>query len=217
MSEPMIKLLIAALGETMFMVFFSTLIASFLGLILGVILHITRPGQILPLRHLHKILEMVINAGRSIPFIILLVAIIPLTRFIVGTSIGTTAAIVPLTIAAIPFMARLVEGVLMEIPFGLMDAAQAMGLNPFQIITKILLPEALPGILNSVIITMITLVNYSAMAGAIGGGGLGDIGIRYGYQRFDAMVMLITVLILILLVQVIQSIGHYLVKKVDHR
>lgn len=217
MSESMIKLLITALGETLFMVFCSTLMATCFGLILGVILHITRPDQVLPLPRVQKLLEMIVNAGRSVPFIILLVAIIPFTRLIMGTSIGTIAAIVPLTVGAIPFMARLVEGVLMEVPPGLMDAAKAMGLQPFQVITKILLPEALPGILNSVTITMITLVNYSAMAGAIGGGGLGDIGIRYGYERFDGTVMLVTVLILIILVQIIQSVGHYLVKKVDHR
>ena len=199
------------------MVVCSTFLATIFGLIVGIILHITRPRQILPIPRLHKLLEIAVNAGRSVPFIILLVAIIPFTRLVVGTSIGTIAAIVPLTIAAIPFMARLVEGVLMEIPSGLMDAAQAMGLQPIQVITKILLPEALPGILNSVTITMITLVNYSAMAGAIGGGGLGDIGIRYGYERFNGTVMLVTVLILILLVQLIQSTGHYLVKKVDHR
>lgn len=217
MSETIIKLFLVAFGETILMVVCSTFLATIFGLILGVILHITRQGQILPIPRLHKLLEIVVNAGRSIPFIILLVAIIPFTRLVVGTSIGTIAAIVPLTIAAIPFMARLVEGVLMEIPSGLMDAAQAMGLQPIQVITKILLPEALPGILNSVTITMITLVNYSAMAGAIGGGGLGDIGIRYGYERFNGTVMLVTVLILILLVQLIQSVGHYLVKKVDHR
>ncbi len=213
----MIKLLVAALGETLLMVFVSTIFASLIGLMLGVVLHITRPGQMLPHPRLQKVLEMLINAARSVPFIILMVAIIPFTRFIAGTSIGTIAAIVPLTVAAIPFMARLVEGVLMEVPSGLMDAANAMGLRPFQVITKILLPEALPGLLNAITITMITLVNYSAMAGAIGGGGLGDIGIRYGYERFDASVMLATVLILILLVQIIQSIGHYLVRKYDHR
>lgn len=213
----LLKLLIAALGETILMVFFSTLLATFFGLILGVILHSTHPGHILPRPRLQKILEMLVNAGRSVPFIILLVAIIPFTRFVMGTSIGTIAAIVPLTVAAIPFMARLIEGVLMEVPPGLMDAAQAMGLQPLQIITKVLLPEALPGILNAITITMITLVNYSAMAGAIGGGGLGDIGIRYGYERFDGTVMLATVFILIVLVQLIQSAGHYLVKKVDHR
>ena len=216
-TSHLFKLLIAALGETILMVFFSTLLASLFGLMLGVVLHITRAGQICSSPCLQKILETVVNAGRSIPFIILMVAIIPFTRFVAGTSIGTIAAIVPLTVAAIPFMARLVEGVLMEIPSGLMDAALAMGLQPFQVITKVLLPEALPGILNSITITMITLVNYSAMAGAIGGGGLGDIGIRYGYERFDGTVMLVTVLILIVLVQLIQSTGHYLVKKVDHR
>lgn len=217
MSESMIKLLVTALGETLLMVSVSTFFASLLGLLVGIVLHITRSGQIVASPRLQKALEMLVNAGRSIPFIILMVAIIPFTRLIAGSSIGTVAAIVPLTVAAIPFMARLIEGVLMEIPSGLMDAAKAMGLQPFQVITKVLLPEALPGIINSVTITMITLVNYSAMAGAIGGGGLGDIGIRYGYQRFDGTVMIVTVAILILLVQLIQSIGHCLVKRVDHR
>lgn len=151
------------------------------------------------------------------PFIILLVAIIPLTRLIVGTSIGTIAAIVPLTVGCIPFIARLVEGALMEVPDGLLEAAKAMGAKPLQIIAKVLLPEALPGILNSIIITLVTLVNYSAMAGAIGGGGLGDVGIRYGYQRFDPTVMLVTVVILVVLVQLIQSAGERLVKQCDHR
>jgi D-methionine transport system permease protein len=160
---------------------------------------------------------MVVNVGRSVPFIILLVAIIPLTRLIVGTSIGTIAAIVPLTVGCIPFIARLVEGALMEVPDGLLEAAKAMGAKPLQIITKVLLPEALPGILNSVTITLVTLVNYSAMAGAIGGGGLGDVGIRYGYQRFDPTVMLVTVVILVVLVQLIQSAGERLVHKCDHR
>ena len=157
------------------------------------------------------------NVGRSVPFIILLVAIIPLTRLIVGTSIGTNAAIVPLAIGAIPFLARLVEGALMEIPAGLIEAAQAMGATHRQIIRKVMLPEALPGILNAIVITLVALVNYSAMAGAIGGGGLGDVGIRYGYQRFDPAIMLITVAILVILVQLIQSIGERLVKRVDHR
>ena len=217
MSTPMINLLITALGDTLLMVAISSFFAALIGLFLGIILHITKPDQILAQQSLHAFLQITLNLGRSIPFIILLVAIIPLTRLIVGTSIGTVAAIVPLSIGAIPFMARLVEGVLMEIPHGLMDAAHAMGLNSFQIITKILLPEALPGILNSITITMVTLVNYSAMAGAIGGGGLGDIGIRYGYQRFDVKMMLATVVILVVLVQVIQSVGDYLVKKYDHR
>lgn len=159
----------------------------------------------------------IVNIGRSIPFIILLVAIIPFTRFVVGSSIGTAAAIVPLTVGAIPFIARLVEGALLEVPAGLVEAAQAMGATPKQIITKVLLPEALPGIINGVTITLVTLVSYSAMAGTVGGGGLGDVGIRYGYQRFDGTVMAITVVMLIILVQLIQSIGDYCVKRVDHR
>ena len=217
MSEAMINLLISALGDTLIMVFASALFGCLLGLPLGVALHVTKAGQILANPLLNKVLGVIVNVGRSVPFIILLVAIIPLTRFIVGTSIGTIAAIVPLTVGCIPFIARLGEGALMEVPDGLLEAAKAMGAKPLQIITKVLLPEALPGILNSVIITLVTLVNYSAMAGAIGGGGLGDVGIRYGYQRFDPTVMLVTVVILVVLVQLIQSAGERLVKQCDHR
>ncbi len=217
MSEAMINLLISALGDTLIMVFASALFGCLLGLPLGVALHVTKAGQILANPLLNKVLGVIVNVGRSVPFIILLVAIIPLTRFIVGTSIGTIAAIVPLTVGCIPFIARLVEGALMEVPDDLLEAAKAMGAKPLQIIAKVLLPEALPGILNSVIITLVTLVNYSAMAGAIGGGGLGDVGIRYGYQRFDPTVMLVTVVILVVLVQLIQSAGERLVKQCDHR
>ena len=217
MSEAMINLLITALGDTLIMVFASALFGCLLGLPLGVALHVPKAGQILATPLLNRTLGMVVNVGRSVPFIILLVAIIPLTRLIVGTSIGTIAAIVPLTVGCIPFIARRVEGALMEVPDGLLEAAKAMGAKPLQIITKVLLPEALPGILNSVTITLVTLVNYSAMAGAIGGGGLGDVGIRYGYQRFDPTVMLVTVVILVVLVQLIQSAGERLVNKCDHR
>ncbi|MDO2948118.1 methionine ABC transporter permease [Aeromonas simiae] len=217
MSEAMINLLITALGDTLIMVAASALFSCLLGLPLGVALHVTKRGQILASPLLNQTLGLVVNVGRSVPFIILLVAIIPLTRLIVGTSIGTAAAVVPLTIGAIPFFARLVEGALMEIPEGLVEAARAMGAKPLQIIGKVMLPEALPGIINSVTITLVTLVNYSAMAGAIGGGGLGDVGIRYGYQRFDPLVMLVTVVILVILVQLIQSLGEHLVKRVDHR
>ena len=217
MSEAMINLLITALGDTLIMVFASALFGCLLGLPLGVALHVTKAGQILANPLLNRTLGMVVNVGRSVPFIILLVAIIPLTRLIVGTSIGTIAAIVPLTVGCIPFIARLLEGARMEVPDGLLEAAKAMGAKPLQIITKVLLPEALPGILNSGTITLVTLVNYSAMAGAIGGGGLGDVGIRYGYQRFDPTVMLVTVVILVVLVQLIQSAGERLVNKCDHR
>lgn len=217
MSAAMIELLLLAFGETVLMVLASALFSALIGIPLGVALHVTKPGQILAHAKLQVLLGTLVNIGRSVPFIILLVAIIPFTRFIVGTSIGTIAAIVPLTVGAIPFVARLIEGALIEVPFGLQEAAQAMGAKPLQIIQKVLLPEALPGIINGLTITLVTLVNYSAMAGAIGGGGLGDVGIRYGYQRFDPAVMLITVVILVLLVQLIQGLGDRLVKYVDHR
>lgn len=216
-NERLIALLLDALQQTLAMVFTAGLIGFLFGIPLGVLLHISKKSGLLENITFNKVLGTVINIGRSIPFIILLVAIIPFTRFIVGSSIGTSAAIVPLTIAAIPFIARLVEGALLEVPSGLVEAAQAMGAKPMQIITKVLLPEALPGIINAVTITLVTLVGYSAMAGTVGGGGLGDVGIRYGYQRFDGTVMMITVVILVILVQIIQSLGDHLVKRVDHR
>jgi D-methionine transport system permease protein len=216
-NERLIDLLVDSLGQTLAMVFVSGFIGFLFGIPLGVLLHLTKKSGLLENHAVNKTLGMLVNIGRSIPFIILLVAIIPFTRFIVGSSIGTAAAIVPLTIAAIPFVARLVEGALLEVPAGLVEAAQAMGAKPIQIISKVLLPEALPGILNAVTITLVTLVGYSAMAGTVGGGGLGDVGIRYGYQRFDGTVMMITVIILVILVQMIQSIGDRLVKHVDHR
>ena len=216
-NERLIALLVDALGQTLAMVFASGFIGFLFGIPLGVLLHLTKRAGLLENQTVNKTLGMTVNIGRSIPFIILLVAIIPFTRFIVGSSIGTAAAIVPLTIAAIPFVARLIEGALLEVPAGLVEAAQAMGAKPTQIITKVLLPEALPGIINAATITLVTLVGYSAMAGTVGGGGLGDVGIRYGYQRFDGTVMIITVIILVILVQMIQSLGDHLVKHVDHR
>lgn len=213
----MINILIEALGETLLMVFVSAIVASVFGILLGIALEVTKPHQILPHPQLHHVLEVIINIGRSIPFIILLVAIIPLTRLIVGTSIGTVAAIVPLSIGAIPLTARLIESALMELPKGLLDAANAMGLSSVQMITHVLIPEALPGMINSVTMTLVTLVNYSAMAGTIGGGGLGDVAIRYGYQRFDIKIMLATVCILVILVQLIQYTGNFFVKTYNHR
>ncbi|MEJ2766669.1 methionine ABC transporter permease [Photobacterium sp. MCCC 1A19761] len=216
-NERLTYLLIEALGETLVMVLASGLIGFAIGIPAGVALHLTKQGGLLEHSTLNKVLGTVTNIGRSIPFIILLVAIIPFTRFVVGSSIGTAAAIVPLTVGAIPFIARLVEGALLEVPGGLVEAAQAMGATPRQIISKVLLPEAMPGIINAITITLVTLVSYSAMAGTVGGGGLGDVGIRYGYQRFDGTVMLITVVMLVILVQCIQSAGDHLVKRVDHR
>ncbi|WP_067586868.1 methionine ABC transporter permease [Endozoicomonas ascidiicola] len=216
MSANAWELLFKALWETLYMVGLSGAISFLLGIPLGVLLHITREGRILENRMANLILGGIVNAGRSVPFIILMVAIIPLTRLLTGTSIGTTAAIVPLTIAAIPFVARIAEGALNEVPLGLVEAAQAMGASPFQIVTRVLLPEARSGLINGATITLVTLVSYSAMAGAIGGGGLGDLGIRYGYQRFDGVIMLVTVLVLIALVQLLQMVGDRLQQYYDH-
>ena len=166
---------------------------------------------------MNRIVGWLVNAVRSTPFIILLVAIIPFTRLVVGSSIGTAAAIVPLTLAAAPFVARLVEASLREVDNGLIEAAQAMGANSWQIVWKVLLPEAMPGIVAGLTISFVSLTGYSAMAGAIGGGGLGDLGIRYGYQRFLPDVMLAVVLILILFVQLIQSLGDWAVRRLSHK
>lgn len=217
MSSAMLELILRATLDTLYMVGVAGVISAALGMPLGVLLYVTRPRQILARPMLNRILGVVTNIGRSIPFIILMVAIIPFTRLIVGSSIGTNAAIVPLTIAAIPFVARLVEGALNEIPPGLVEAAQSMGATPYQIITKVLLPEARGGIITGLTITVVTLVGYSAMAGAVGGGGLGDLGIRYGYNRFDPLVMLITVAILVVMVQGFQSLGDALVRRTDHK
>ncbi|HLT76324.1 MAG TPA: methionine ABC transporter permease [Ferrovibrio sp.] len=217
MSSQLIALLFDGLIETLIMVAVSGGIAALLGIPLGVILILTDTGGILQNAPVNRVLGLIVNAARSTPFIILMVAVIPFTRLVVGTSIGTAAAIVPLTIAAIPFIARLVETALREVPAGLIEAAQAMGATPYQIVTKVLLPEALPGIVAGLTITLVSLIGYSAMAGAVGGGGLGDIGIRYGYQRFLPEVMLAVVVVLIVFVQGVQSLGDRLVRRLSHR
>ncbi|MEE3269156.1 MAG: methionine ABC transporter permease [Pseudomonadota bacterium] len=217
MSSAMFDLILQATLDTLYMVAVSGVIATLLGLPLGVMLYVTRPRQILAMPVLNQVLGIITNIGRSIPFIILMVAIIPFTRMLVGTSIGINAASVPLTIAAIPFVARLIEGALNEISPGLIESAQSMGATPWQIITKVLIPEARGGIITGLTITLVTLVSYSAMAGAVGGGGLGDLGIRYGYNRFNPTIMLITVVILVVLVQGFQSLGEYLVRKSDRK
>jgi D-methionine transport system permease protein len=210
-------LLVEALGETVYMVAVSALVSALLGIPLGVILVITGKGHIKENLAFNQTLGAVVNAARSTPFIILMVAIIPFTRIIVGTSIGTNAAIVPLTIAAIPFVGRVVESALKEVDAGLVEAAQSMGASPRQIILKVLIPEAMPSILLGLTLMVISLIGYSAMAGAIGGGGLGDLAIRYGYQRFRADVMLATVVILIALVQIVQSSGDYFAQRLNRR
>ncbi len=217
MSQQIIELMIQGLGETLLMVALSSTLAVIFGIPLGVILVTTSEGHILENTFINKVLGMVVNATRSIPFIILMVAIIPFTRLVAGTSIGTTAACVPLTLAAIPFLARLVETSIREISSGVIEAAQSMGASPFQIVRKVLLPEALPTIIDNITVLIVNLISYSAMAGAVGGGGLGDIAIRYGYQRFQADVMIVTIIILVVLVQLIQSLGDMISRKVNKK
>ncbi len=217
MSSEMLDLFLRAFGETLLMVGVAGLLGGLIGVPLGILLYLTERRGILPNPAFNRVAGLVVNAVRSTPFIILLVAVIPLTRFFVGSSIGTAAAIVPLTIAAAPFVARLVETALAEVDRGLIEAAQAMGATTRQIVFKVLVPEAFPGIVAGLTITFVSLVGYSAMAGAIGGGGLGDVGIRYGYQRFLPEVMLVVVLILIVFVQLVQSLGDWLVRRLRHR
>lgn len=213
----MLDLLGPATLETLWMVLPSALGAMLLGLPLGVLLVVLAPGQVAENRPLHQVLSWIVNAGRSFPFIILMVAVIPFTRALVGTTIGTAAAIVPLTIGAIPFVARLAESSLLEVDAGLVEAALAMGATPLQIVRKVLLPEALPSLVLGSTLTVITLVGYSAMAGAIGGGGLGDLAIRYGYMRFQTDVMVVTVVVLIILVQLLQVLGDGLSRMLYRR
>ena len=217
MNADMISVLGQGVWETLIRVLGSGFLGSLIGIPLGVLLHVTDKGGLMPKLATNAIVGVIVNAVRSTPFIILLVAIYPLTRLIVGTTIGTTATIVPLVIGVAPFIARLVETSLREVDKGLIEAAQSMGATDYQIITKVLLPEAMPGIVASITIAIVTLVGYSAMAGAIGGGGLGDIGIRYGHNRYMPEVMWTVVLILVVFVQVIQSIGDWCVKRVSKR
>ncbi len=202
--------------ETCYMVFIAGFLAVLAGMPLGVLLLITRTDNLQPNAALHKPLAWLVNATRSLPFVILMIAIIPFTRLIVGTSIGTTAAIVPLTLSAIPFVARLTESALDEVPPGLIEAARAMGATHWQIIIHVLLPESISSLTKGFTLMLITLIGYSAMAGAVGGGGLGDIAIRYGYQRFDIQIMLITIVMLIALVQLLQTIGDRVAKRFEH-
>lgn len=216
MSQTILSLLLEASLETLYMVAVSMLIATLAGLPLGITLYVTRKGNILEHPFTYQLLAGIVNITRSIPFIILMIAIIPLTRMLVGTSIGTNAAIVPLSLCAIPFVARVVENALLEVNAGLIEAATAMGATSWQIISKVLIPEALSGMINGFTLTLINLIGYSAMAGAVGGGGLGDLAIRYGYQRFDVTTMVVTIAILVVLVQVIQWIGDWAAKRYSH-
>jgi len=217
MSPQLLDLLLEATRQTLVMVAVSAGLGTLAGLPLGVFLATSGRGELFAAPWTNRGLGLLVNATRSTPFIILVVAIIPFTRLIAGTSIGTGAAIVPLTLAAIPFIARLVEGSIREVDPGLIEAARAMGASPLQIVVKVLVPEALPGILLGLTLAVVSLLSFSAMVGAVGGGGLGDLGIRYGYQRFMPEVMAAVVLVLIVLVQVVQSGGEALARRVDRR
>ena len=216
-TAALLEMFVQSFWETLVMVGISGTLGAAIGIPLGVYLRLTDTGGVLQNHAANRVVGTLINAVRSTPFIILLVAVIPFTRFITGSSIGTAAAVVPLTLAAGPFVARLVETALREVDSGLVEAAQAMGATTSQIVRKVLLPEALPGIVAALTITFVSLTGYSAMAGAIGGGGLGDLGIRYGYQRFLPEVMAAVVLLLIVFVQAVQSAGDRLVRSLSHR
>jgi D-methionine transport system permease protein len=205
-----------ATWETVYMVGISTLLTALFGVPLGVLLLVTARGGIAQAPMVNRVVGAIVNIGRSLPFIILLVALIPFTRQVVGTSIGSTAAIVPLTIGAIPFYARLVEVALREVHRGKVEAALAMGSTRRNVVTKVLIPEALPSLVSGLTVTVVALVGYSAMAGAVGGGGLGDLAIRYGYQRFQTDVMVVTVVVLVVLVQLVQFLGDYTARRLSH-
>jgi D-methionine transport system permease protein len=212
----MSEILVKALQETAIMVFLSTFFAIIIGFIPAIILILTSPEGLKPNKFIYKTLDFIVNTLRSFPFVILMVLIVPLTRIIVGTSIGTTAAIVPLTVASAPFVTRVIESALKEVDKGIIEAAKSFGASNSQIIFKVMLKEAMPSIMSGITLTIISIVGYSAMAGAIGGGGLGDAAIKYGYQRFQTEIMLYTVIILIVFVQFLQSLGNVLYKKLSN-
>lgn len=215
--ELMIELLPTAIVETLYMVFTSTVVALLIGTPVGIILTTSEKEGINENIVVNQVLSALVNIGRSFPFSILMVAIIPFTRLVTGTSLGTTASIVPLSIAAIPFAARVIENSLKEVDKGIIEASEAMGATNWQIITKVLLPEAMPGIVLGITLTIINLIGYSAMAGLIGGGGLGKIADQYGYKRYNMPIMIATIVLLILLVQLIQWFGNRLAQKLDKK
>lgn len=215
--EDLWPLLLDGTLDTLYMVGLAALFTVLIGLPLGILLFLTRRDSVLPVPKMNQIIGSVVNVGRSLPFIVLLIALIPFTRIIVGTTLGSTAAVVPITIGAFPFFARVVENALDEVDKGRIEAILSMGGNVWHIIGKVLLPEALPALLAGITLTIVMLIGFSSMAGVIGGGGLGDLAIRYGYQRFNDQVMVGTVVILVAMVQLVQSVGDSLVRRLAHR
>lgn len=209
--------LLGALLDTLFMSGMTMLLTFVIGLPLGVLLHGTSKHGLFPSAAVNSVIGTIVNIGRSMPFIILMIALIPFTRFVVGTSLGPGAAVVPLTVGAIPYFARLVEINLREVDAGKIEATQMMGASRVQIVRQVLLAESLPGLIGSATTTAVTVISYTAMAGAVGGGGLGDMAIRYGYNRWMPDVMIVTVVLLVLIVQIVQTVGDRLTRAVDHR
>jgi D-methionine transport system permease protein len=213
--DKIISLLLPAFSETIYMVSFSVIFSLLIGVPMGILLYVTKPDNILPMNKLNKVLDLIVNIGRSFPFIILMILVLPISRFIIGTTIGSTASIVPLSISAAPFVARIIEGAINEVDRGIIEASISLGASKFQIITKVLIPEAFPSLIHGITLTIINLIGYSAMAGAIGGGGLGDVAIRYGYQRFQVDIMFISVVSIIILVQIVQFTGNTVVNSIN--
>ena len=216
-DSSMTALIVQGTFETLYMTLASTLLAYLIGLPMGVLLVTSDSEGIVPMRLLNQVLNIVVNITRSIPFLILLIAVIPLTRLITGTSIGSTATIVPLVIAAAPFIARLVESSIKEVDYGIIEASLSMGASPMQVVTKVMIPEAKPSLIIGAAIATTTILGYSAMAGIVGGGGLGDIAIRFGYYRYETGMMVITVVLLVLIVQLFQEVGMKIAQKQDRR
>ncbi|HBX49378.1 MAG TPA: methionine ABC transporter permease [Clostridiaceae bacterium] len=209
------KILLPAINETLYMVFYSALFAIIIGFILAIVLTVTCDSGLKPNKVIYRILDFIINILRSVPFVILMIAIIPLTKFIVGKSIGVKAAIVPLTFAAAPFAARVIESALREVDSGLIEAAKSFGANTMQILFKVMVKEALPSIVKGITLTIVNLIGYSAMAGAIGAGGLGSVAMNYGLYRFQNNIMIYTVILLIIIVQVIETLGNVIYKNLN--
>jgi D-methionine transport system permease protein len=216
-DQAMLALMGEGILETLYMTLASTLLAYAFGLPLGVLLVVTDEKGILPCKPLKAVLDVIVNVTRSIPFLILMIAVIPFTRAVTGTSIGANATVVPLVLAAIPFVGRMVESSIREVDAGVVEAAQSMGATPFQIICRVMIPEALPSLVNGAAIATTTILGYSAMAGAVGGGGLGVIAINYGYHRYQSDVMLVTIILLVIIVQILQWIGTSLANRLDKK
>lgn len=211
------KIILPAFNDTLYMVFFSSFFAIIFGIIIGITLYVTEKDNILQNKVINNVLGIIVNIGRSVPFVILMIAIFPLSKFIVGTTLGSKSAIVPLTVAAIPFVARMIESSLKEIDKGVIEASISMGANEWQIIHKVLIPESISSIISTITTTVISIIGYSAMAGTIGGGGLGSIAITYGYQRYRNDILIISVVLMVILVQIVQTIGNFFSRKLNKK